>query len=358
MNARRRKNIPEWMQRVYESDGSYYWWPRGGKWIRLCRVSEGETRLLERLREEKAKVAAVDGIGNMPTLVDEYVRTHKHLHKEKAWPKYGDYVKPVFKNLNADQVDTAHIVKFLTTKYAGKLHMQRVMRAFLSGFFQWAIIERHAKTNPCREIRLKKPKPRSAYITDEQFRAIRNCMLEDKNGHAIPTGPMMQCFIDLCYLTMQRSTDIRALRWSRDPAKPDACSWIDQEAGVIHFVPTKTEDSTGGAVDWPITPEIDSVLRRAKSIGKVKGAFVIHSLLGKPYGATAVRSAWDRACERAGISGFTVKDIRAKAATDADRAGHALEEVQVAAVHSDTKMTQIYIKDRSVPVSQVRLRLP
>jgi integrase len=50
---------------------------------------------------------------------------------------------------------------------------------------------------------------------------------------------MMQCFIDLCYLTCQRSTEIRLLTWEQ----------IDRVAGVIHFVPTKTAASSGEAVD-------------------------------------------------------------------------------------------------------------
>ena len=58
-------------------------------------------------------------------------------------------------------------------------------------------------------------------------------------------------------------------------------------------------------------------------MGKIKGRNVIHSLSGEPYGATAVRSAWGRACERAGLGDvvYMIKDIRAKALTDAERAG-------------------------------------
>ena len=65
---------------------------------------------------------------------------------------------------------------------------------------------------------------------------------------------MMQCFIDLCYLTAQRSTEIRNLRWTADPRDPDGCSWVDRAAGVIHFRPSKTEDSSGVSVDFKITP--------------------------------------------------------------------------------------------------------
>jgi hypothetical protein len=53
-----------------------------------------------------------------------------------------------------------------------------------------------------------------------------------------------------------------------------------------------------------------------------------------------------------------VKDIRAKALTDAERAGYDIEALKIAAAHSDTKTTQIYLKQREVPVSDVRLRIP
>lgn len=169
--------------------------------------------------------------------------------------------------------------------------MQRVMRAFLSGFFTWCIIKRHMTHNPCREVRIKKPKSRDVYIPDGHFIAIREALVKDKNGCTVRSGEIMQCFVDLCYLTMQRSTDVRNLQWSN----------VDRDAKVIHFLPSKTEDSTGEAVDWPITPEIDAVLERARTFGKVKSTHVIHSLSGKPHKATAVRSAWDRACVRAGL---------------------------------------------------------
>jgi integrase len=161
---------------------------------------------------------------------------------------------------------------------------------------------------------------------------------------------MMQCFFDLCYLTAQRSTEIRTLQWSQ----------VDREAGVIHFVPSKTEDSSGVAVDWPITPEIAAVLDRAKSLGKVKSLYVIHALDGKPYGATAVRSAWDRANERAGLTaeGYTTKDIRGKAATDAKRAGYDLDEIMTGLAHTDAKTTEIYLKQRDVPLANLRLAVP
>ena len=347
--------------RVYAKHGAWYWSePISGRWIRLCSLTDDETKLVERLAEERKKRARPDGAGDMRPLIDQYVRENKHLHKEKAWPKYGDYAGNGFRKVNVADVKPAHVNNWLKVKYAGKLPMQRVMRAFLSGFFQWCIEKSKRDTNPCREVKLKKPKPRQTYITDAHFAAIRAAMLEvtyERNGQTItadvPTGPMMQCFIDLCYLTAQRSTEIRNLKWSD----------VDRPAGVIHFIPSKTEDSSGVRVDFKITPEIDAVLARIREIDgrpSIGDMPVIHTRKGKRYAANTVLKAWKTAADRAGLTEFryTVKDIRAKALTDGERDGYDVKALQIAAAHTDEKMTETYLKQRNVPVADVRLHVP
>ncbi|KGC67330.1 phage integrase family protein [Burkholderia pseudomallei] len=301
----------------------------------------------------------------MRPLIDQYVRENKLLHKEKAWPKYGDYAGNGFRKVNVADVKPTHINNWLKVKYAGKLHMQRVMRAFLSGFFQWCVDKGRRDTNPCKEVKLKKPKARQTYITDAHFAAIRGAMLEttykmyegtDREKEVVadvPTGPMMQCIIDLCYLTAQRSTEIRNLKWSA----------VDREVGVIHFIPSKTEDSSGVRVDFKITPEIDEVLSRIRQIDgrpTIGDMPVVHTRNGKMYAANTILKAWKAAAKRADLLhfGYTVKDIRAKALTDGERAGYDVKALQIAAAHTDEKMTETYIKKRNVPVADVRLSLP
>jgi integrase len=363
MATRKKAKYP----RVYPKHGAWFWVePRTGQWIRLCSQTDSETTLVERLAVERKKAERPEGTGDMRPLIDEYVRKHRHLHKEKAWHKYGDYAGAGFRNTNVADVEAGDVNAWLKKKYEGKLSMQRVMRAFLSGFFQWCVDERKRATNPCREVKLKKPKPSKVYITDEHFALIREAMLtytyvvhkdtpkEKTITGRINTGPMMQCFVDLCYLTAQRSTEIRLLKWKD----------IDRERGVIRFRPTKTEDSSGVEVDFAISPEIAAVLDRVREIDggvqRIGDAHVIHALDGKPYGATAVRSAWDRAAERVELHelGYTVKMIRAKALTDAANAGYDIEALKEAAAHTDTKTTQIYLKQREVPVADVRLAVP
>lgn len=347
--------------RVYSKHGAWYWVePVSGRWIRLCSLRDDETKLVERLAEERKKRERPEGAGDMRPLIDQYVRENKHLHKEKAWPKYGDYAGNGFRKVNVADIKPAHVNNWLKVKYAGKLPMQRVMRAFLSGFFQWCVEKNRRETNPCKEVKLKKPKPRQTYITDAHFAAIRAAMLEvtyERGGKTItahvPTGPMMQCFVDLCYLTAQRSTEIRNLKWSD----------VDRQAGVIHFVPSKTEDSSGVRVDFKITPEIDAVLLRIRDIDgrpTIGEMPVIHTRKGKRYAANTILKAWKMAAERAKLTeqGYTVKDIRAKALTDGERAGYDVKALQIAAAHTSEKMTETYLKQRNVPVADVRLHVP
>jgi integrase len=349
MNARRR-TIPDGLpNRVYQKSGSYYWFPKAGSWIKLCRVEDGELKMLERLAAEKRKRESLSGIGNVPHLVDEYVREKRSEHRERAWPLYGNYVKTGFADVNIDQVDNAFVVEFLRSNWGEKINMQRTMRAFLTGFFQWCREQRYYPgENPCNGIRIRIPKPRDVYITDEHFAMIRA---------ELERNPMILCLVDLCYLTAQRSTEIRALRWKREDEKSN---WVDRDNGVIHFHPSKTRDSSGARVDWPITPDIDAVLEMARTSGKIKGPFVIHSRDGKAWRDTSALKVWREACNRAKLEkyGYTIKDIRAKSLTDAKKAGYDIDALMIAAAHADKSTTEIYFKDRTVPISNVRLAIP
>lgn len=360
MNARRRKHPDGLPNRVYARDGSFYWVRPDKKWVRLARVTEGEQRMLERLLDEKKHFEPVIGKGNMPKLVGIYMDAHVANYADTyrdEWKRRGEVVQNGFRDWNVAQVDPSAIEDFLVGNWREQLSMQRAMKAWLSTFFSWCVRKNHVMVNPTREVKVKKPKTRDVYIPNVQFMAIRDALMltkpHPKTGtrSKVPTGPMMQCFIDLCYLTCQRSTDIRLLTWEQ----------IDREASVIHFVPTKTEDSSGEAVDWPITADIDAVLARAKLLEPAFGQrYVIRDRRGNPKTDQSVRDAWEGAMERVdlGEKPYTIKDIRAKALTDAKRAGYDIDALRVAGAHADRSTTEGYIKSREVPVSKVVLHLP
>jgi integrase len=67
-----------------------------------------------------------------------------------------------------------------------------------------------------------------------------------------------------------RARDARSLKWA------------DVGENEILIEPTKTRRSSGAKIAIVITPDILGVLERAKSIGKVKGLYVFHTLKGRP----------------------------------------------------------------------------
>jgi integrase len=157
---------------------------------------------------------------------------------------------------------------------------------------------------------------------------------------------MVRCYIDLLYLPYQRGTDIRLLRWD------------EVDGNKIVFKPSKTKHSSGKQVSVPISADAKAVLAQAKKFGKVRSIYVIHNEHGQPYTAHGIATLFNRACVRAKVEDVTLRDIRAKAATDAKKQGYGDAQLQVALAHTDAATTRDYVRTREVPVSEVRLRLP
>lgn len=351
MNAARRRteSDPALPGRVYPKSGSWYWFPKNGPWIKLCRIDEGERKMLKRLEAEMEKRERTEGSGNIPALVDLYTAAHKAARREKRWEDYGKPVKKAFADVNIENVDPPYIDEFLRSNWDDKLSMKRAMRSFLNGFFQWCRVRGYmTQENPCNGLRMPKPEPRDVYIPDAHFALIRSHI----------DNPMALCLVDLCYLTVQRSTEIRNLRWRKTDDK--TANWVDRDKGVIHFVPSKTLKSSRVTVDWPISADIEAVLERARTAGVVKSQYVVHNREGGFWTDTATLRIWRAACNAAKLQnyGYTIKDIRAKALTDARRAGYDMNALRIAAAHTDAKTTETYFKGQEVPLSTIHLQIP
>lgn len=348
-----RRSLTE--SRIYQKNNRFYLFAatplvnpvtkKATKWHSLCRVDEGEARARQIAKEISAFNADTSTNGNFASHITAYmereikkrnkgmprdpvkVRMHEAGNQDRRWR-----AKVIADGLGAHDVATIapHELADFLDQWEGQ-KMAVVLRGDLNGFFKRAVRLGMRADNPVLNLTVEKPEKRKVLISDDQFHAIRDALLIAKDGKRTPSGPMLQCYIDLCYMIFQRLTEIRLLR--KDAIRD----------GMIHFTPTKTEKITGTSVAVPITPAIQEVLNRAKRCYKVSSMYVIHRADGKPFQATGLRGAWDRAAKRAGVEGVTLKDIRPMAITRAKKLGYALESLAVAAAHSDEKLSLIHI---------------
>lgn len=167
---------------------------------------------------------------------------------------------------------------------------------------------------------------RDRYLTDKEFSDIRS--------HA---KPWLQVLMDLAYLTGARPGDVRALRW--------------EQFGIGLSV---RQQKTKHRQVFTVTDELREVLERAKS-RPILGLYVIATDRGRPITKDRLDYAWQAACEAAGVSNAQVRDIRAKAGTDADADS---QDAQALLGHTTRAMTEHYIRRRkTIHVEPVRLKV-
>lgn len=370
MNRKREKSRTLTGSRIYIRRGKYQYFspeplvnPKTGmatKWHILCPVTDGELKARTLLDALLNKPADDEPTGDFSAWFAKFTLHIAAQRKKKAptdparlqiWEEGGKALMSAyrviakgFKQFDLADVTPADIAEFVD-QWEGRRSAQSY-RSHLSKFFAWCCRKGLMTTNPAREVTVEAPPQRDAYITDEQYKAIRAALLVGKDGRATPSGPMVQCYMDLLYLLYQRGTEVRLLKWS------------DIQAGGILFKPTKTEHTSGKKVLVPVSDDVMAVINRLRRIRNMRSIYLIHTQDGQPYAAHGIGTAFRRACERAKISGVTLKDIRAKAATDATSQGYTEQQLQTALAHTDAGTTRKYIRTRETPVSEVVMRLP
>lgn len=338
------------LKRVYIKHNRYYFVDTSNKWHALTRVDEGEDALLRAYLRRDDTLPMREG--SMQDLAARWWKDAKGRYAEATRADYElmlPKIERAFEEFDADEVTPADVYDFVR-EWATTPRQANKYRHVLSMMFRFACAPLRWRTdNPCDQVATLDTGPkRNRYITDREFYRIRAAALKGKDGRATASGVIIVCAIDLAYLTFQRQHEIRVLRWS------------DMDEDWLYFEPSKTRSSTGARVRWRRTPEINAVLERARSFGKVKllDGSVIHNLRGRPYTKSGIETAWDRACERAGVKDANFHDLRAKAQTDAKRRGYSIEDIQDGATHSNPETTRGYIKRREVVDSKVSMPMP
>lgn len=337
--------------------------PKSGKmkkWHRLAYQYEGENAMLKALATLLGDKKSLEG--TMPFVCTEFKATKLDDYEKETKDTYGRYldvISKVFKEFQATQVTTKHCAEFLRTKFKGKPNTAKKYAALMGKLFRYVIGELGLRQdNPIDQLDLSSYKTgrREVLALHEQIRQIREAgMLSKKRkdtGKQVPnaSGPMFACIIDMSYLLWSRAIDIRRLKESQI------------EAGRIRIKPTKTQKTSGKAVDIIITPAIQEVIDRARAIKKtyeIISPYLFPTRKGTAYTKSGLSSMWDRAKERIGMEDdVTFKDIRALGATDAARSGEHMTDIQTRLAHTSSRTSEIYIKETIPGKSGIEMALP
>ncbi len=366
MNRRRTVDRTLTGTRIYKRRGQFKYFspepmlnPKSGKvtkWHSLCKIEEGERTARARLDELLGTVAPPIGEGDFCAWFNKW-RTEiikkrtdeapRDPARNEIWRKGTKallnvlhVVENAFANFDLSQIAPSDVAIFVD-QWEGRRAAQ-VYRGHLSKFFSWCCRRGVLDKNPAREVTVATPKKRDVRMSDAQYVAVKSSLVET-GGH---NNLMVASLMDLYYLLYQRGTDIRLMRSN------------ELDGDFIEITPSKTAKTSKKKVKIPITDEVRAAVKQVQSIAKLRSVYLFHDEEGQPFTARYAGDIFKSACQRAGISGLTLRDIRSKAATDAKEIGYTEEQIKVALAHTDSATTRDYIRSREVPVSEVVLKLP
>jgi integrase len=176
--------------------------------------------------------------------------------------------------------------------------------AVFSAVWAWAAGEGYV-SGPCPRalLRIDHPAPRSRYISDAEFGAIRAAAPE-----------WVQDAMDLALLTAQRPGDLLGWRLS------------DAQEGHLQVRQGKTGTRLRIAIVGELAALLDAIRARPR---RISGGWLVQDAAGQRPSVKRLGSAFQAAAAKAGVADVQFRDLRAKSASDSeslaqaqDRLGH------------------------------------
>jgi integrase len=212
-----------------------------------------------------------------------------------------------FGHVPLDDITPAHVRQYMRTR--GKPIAATREKALLSAVFNFARGEGlTTAANPCAGVRGKKAH-RERYVTHEELSAVLD-----------RADPTLAGFLELCYMTGQRPSDVLKMR--------------RQDVQDGHLLVTQRK--TGAKVRIAVVGALAAVLARLAE-GPVASVWLVHDRRGQRFTLSAMQRRFAKLS-----AGWQIRDLRAKAASDADTSRHA----QALLGHSAATTTDGYIRRR------------
>ena len=311
--GRRRQSRLDLPPRLHKKGETYYYvtstLPR--KWIKLGTD----------LAKARLKWAEMENSGNavitVGAIVDEWFAAPKETPLAEStlrcYRSIATQLREFFGQSPAAEIEPHHVAAWLDN-HASRARAN-LGKALLSNAMDLAVRRGIRRDNPCRHIPRLRVAGRSRYITDTEYKAIR----EQAND-------ILRAAMDISYVTGARISDVLAIRiqhWTADGL-------------MIRQI------KTGKLQLFKRTPILEQVIDQARRIPRpVRGLYLLSTLKGQPYKYSTILTWWNRATAAANVGNANFHDIRGKAATDAKRDG---VDYQALLGHTSKAMSDRYIK--------------
>lgn len=216
---------------------------------------------------------------------------------------------------------TAPLCAEYLRRYAHQPRTHNMHRTMLRGVLSLAAVEGLREGhNPVDDIPPMTLRRRVRIVTDDELDAIRAAALAGRYGLGLVH------MVALALLTGQRIGDLIGLRWQ------------DVTAEGVLIVQKKTGERL--LIEW------SDALRQAVEAcaeGRQRIGHVLRTETGGAYTYAGIRSAWVRACERAGVADLHIQDLRGRAGVDALGDAEDIRAAQRLLGHAGESMTRQYV---------------
>lgn len=299
--GRGRKNNKHLPQRVYVRSGMHYFVDLAGKWHMLARD------YAEALQALSVLLGRQDTTNTIESLIERYTREELSTKAEKTRRERLQQFKSIhmaFGSAPPEAIEPHHVWGFWEAR--GRTEQARhEIRAFSALLTYARRVGARKSPNPCFGLQLPGARPRSRYVTDDEFLAMRDI-----------AQPMVGYAMDLALLAGMDQATIRKLERRNIT-----------DAGIL-FERGKT--GVEQLIEWNVELRltVDGILREQPQLRRA----LICNRKGRPYNANGFQSQWQRLmkkAKKARIALFHFHDLRAKSASDsesdqvaADRLGH------------------------------------
>jgi integrase len=310
-------------RRVYLRHRAYYFVTPEGKWIRLSAEKDGLPAMYRALAALTDREATSDRV---PAVIARWLDSKRPKWADKTardQDRIAATMSEAFADFTPAQVTTPVCGEYLR-RYAATARTHNLHRTMLRQVMAFAAREGLREGfNPVDNIPAEAMEPRKRWVSDNDIVALKKAALQQsRNGEALVQ------MIDLALITGQRISDLIGLRWQ------------DVTAEGLRVQQGKTGERL--LIEWsPAMRAAIAACERGDRIGHV-----LQTQSGHGYRYAGIRSAWVRACARAGIEDLNIHDLRGRAGMD-KRDLSGLESAKDLLGHRSIKTTEHYVDGKA-----------